>query len=148
LYHGCQNPLFWHLKLFSDYKCNSYQQVRDRNSNKSNRSHFYGGGKALIFASDELLPYASNDLNQKYQFIQCIKKDGKQNPVSNENEIFCNDLLIVLAPKLTLKCAKNISILHDMFMPSKLLLKMLRYYFKITTWWSGPLLHMACTSHL
>ena len=125
LYFGYQNPLFWHLKLFSDYKCNPNTQVKEEeNINKSKTAHIYGGGKALIFSSDELLPYASTDLHhQQYQFIRCIKKDCNQNPVLNENEIFFNVPLIVLAPKLTLKCAKNISILHDMFMPSKILLK-------------------------
>ena len=70
LYYGYQNPLFWHLKLFSDYKCNPNTQVKEENINKSKRSHICGGGKALIFASDELLPYASTDLHhQQYQFI-------------------------------------------------------------------------------
>jgi len=46
-----------------------------------------------------------------------------QESVLNNDEVFCNVPLHILAPKLTLKCVKNISILHDMFMPSKILLK-------------------------
>jgi hypothetical protein len=46
-----------------------------------------------------------------------------QESVLNNDEVFCNVPLHILALKLTLKCVKNISILHDMFMPSKILLK-------------------------
>ena len=37
--------------------------------------------------------------------------------------VLCNVPLNVLAPKLTLKSAKELANLHDMYMPSKILLK-------------------------
>ena len=87
----------------------------------------YGGGKALIFSSDKLLPYASADLHdQQYQFLQCVKKNNKQDPVLND-DVLCNMPLDVLAPKLTLKCVKDISTLHDMFMPFRILLNLLQF---------------------
>jgi hypothetical protein len=103
------------------------------NSNKTSedsstvqiRFNFYGGGKPLIFSSDELLPYASTDLHeQQYQFLRCVKKDDKENPILDDNDdILCNVPIDVLAPKLTLKCVKELAALHNMYMPSKILLK-------------------------
>jgi hypothetical protein len=84
----------------------------------------YGGGKALIFSIDELLPYAlANLTEQQYQFLQCIKKDDSENLVLHEDEVICKVPLEMLAPKLTIKCAKDISTLHGIYMPSKILLK-------------------------
>ena len=74
VYHNYQNLGFWHLKFFSNYKNNSHTHIRE-DTEKSTRFQFYGGGKALLFSSDELLPYASDDIHeQQYQFLQCIKK--------------------------------------------------------------------------
>jgi hypothetical protein len=111
LYHDYQNLCFWHLKIFSNDKKFSCAQIREEHSEKSNQFQFYGGGKALIFSSDELLPYASTDLHeQQYQFLQCVKKDNKQSIVLNDGDIFCSVPLNILAPKLTLKTAKNLLI--------------------------------------
>jgi hypothetical protein len=60
---------------------------------------------------------------QQYQFLQCVKKDNKQNNVFNDGEIFCCVPLDILAPKLTLVTAKKLAVLHNMHMPSKILLK-------------------------
>jgi hypothetical protein len=43
--------------------------------------------------------------------------------VLNNDTILCKVPLDILAPKLTLKSVKNISIMHNLFMPSKILLK-------------------------
>src|ERR1700733_1476964 len=122
LYHSSQNL---HLKIFSyNNKISTSMQTKEAHLEKSHQFHFYGGGKALIFSSDELFSYSSGNLqDQQYQFLRCIKKNDMQEPVLNNDEVLCNVPLHVLAPKLTLKCVKNISTLHDMFMPSKILLK-------------------------
>jgi hypothetical protein len=124
LHQDSKNTHLWHLRIFSNYQCHSHSQIREEHSDKSNRLIFYGGGKAPIFSSDELLPYTSTDLyDQQYQFLRCIKKNDKQSLVLNHDEVLFNVPLDVLAPKLTLKCVKEISILHNMFMHSKILLK-------------------------
>jgi len=121
LRHSSQNL---HLKIFSYNKNSTLVQTKEENPTKSHQFHFYGGGKALVFSSDELFSYSSGDLqDQQYQFLRCIKKNDMQESVLNDNEVLCNIPLHVLAPKLTLKCVKNISILHDVFMPAKILLK-------------------------
>jgi hypothetical protein len=123
LYCGYQNLCFQHLGVFSAYK-NVSQTQTNVQFKKSNQFQFYGGGKPLIFASDELLPYSLTALHEKqYQFLQCIKKDNKQNNVLGDGEIFCNVPLTILAPKLTLVAVKKLAVLHDMYMPSKILLK-------------------------
>src|SRR6202020_1546903 len=82
------------------------------------------GGKALIFSSDELRTFALADLDeQQYQFQQCVKKDNKQNLHLNDGDALCSVPLNILSPKLTLKAAKELANLHDMYMPSKILLK-------------------------
>src|SRR5258705_10124127 len=44
--------------------------------------------RSLIFSSDELLPYTSANLyDQQYQFVQCIKINGTQNPVLKNDVI-------------------------------------------------------------
>ena len=124
LWHDSQSVHLWHSKLFLNYQHHSNAQISEEHSNISKRLPFYGGGKALIFSSDELLPYTSANLcDQQYQFVQCIKINDTQNPVLKNDVILCKVPLNVLAPKLTLKSVKNIFILHDMFMPSKILLK-------------------------
>ena len=90
----------------------------------SNQFHFYGGGKSLIFSSDELHPYALADLQeQQYQFLRCVKKDTKQSTVLGDGDILCSVPLNILTPKLTLKIAKELALLHGMYMHSKILLK-------------------------
>jgi hypothetical protein len=45
-------------------------QTKGAHLKKSHQFHFYGGGKALIFSSDELFSYSSGDLqDQQYQFL-------------------------------------------------------------------------------
>ena len=74
LYHCHQNLVFQHLNIFLAYKFDSYPHIRKEHSKISNQFHFYGGGKSLIFSSDDL-PYALADLQgQQYQFLQCVKK--------------------------------------------------------------------------
>src|ERR1700727_854102 len=124
VYHDYQNLGFWHLKFFSNYKNNSHTHIREDDSQKSTTFQFYGGGKSSIFLSDELRPYTSDDIHeQQYQFLQCIKKDKKKKLDPNDGNVFCSVPLNVLAPKLTLKSAKELANLHDMYMPSKILLK-------------------------
>jgi len=123
LYHGHQNLYFQHLGVFTADKNICQTPVKEQ-FKKSNQFQFYGGGKALVFASDELFLYTSIALpEQQYQFLQCVKRDNKQNNVLSEGEIFCSVPLNVLAPKLTLVAAKKLAVLHDMYMPSKILLK-------------------------
>ena len=89
-------------------------------SSRLTEFEFYGGGQALIFSMDELLPYALTDLSvPQYRLIQCVKICHKQSPVIADDEILCKIPLNSLAPKLTIKYAKKISMLHDMCMPSK-----------------------------
>ena len=119
-----QNLCGWHWKQISNYKINSHSHIKEYVSEESSRFHFYGGGKALIFSSDELCTYVSADLHeQQYQFQQCVKKDNKQNLHLNDGDALCSVPLNILAPKLTLKAAKELANLHNMYMPSKILLK-------------------------
>jgi hypothetical protein len=88
------------------------------------KHNFYGGGKALIFSSDELHLYVSANLHeQQYQFLGCVNKNDKQKTELNDGDVLCSVPLNILAPKLTLKSAKELANLHDMYMPSKILLK-------------------------
>src|SRR5882762_5089620 len=67
VYHDYQNLGFWHLKFFSNHKNNSHTHIEEVDSQKSTTFQFYGGGKSLIFSSDELHPYTSDDmLEQQY----------------------------------------------------------------------------------
>src|SRR6202050_3983 len=130
LYHCYQNLVFQHLKIFLVYRFGSCAQIREEHFKISNQFHFYGGGKSLIFSSDELLPYALADLQeQQYQFLQCVKKDNKQSIVLGDGDIFCSVPLNMLTPKLTLKTAKELALLHGI---QKFYLKMHRVCFKIT----------------
>ena len=123
LYHSYQNLCFRHLRVFPADKNVSQTHIKEQ-FKKSNQFQFYGGGKALIFASDELFSYTLTDLDeQQYQFLRCVKKDNKESSVLNDGEIFCSVPLSILAPKLTLVAAKKLAVLHDMYMPSKILLK-------------------------
>ena len=112
------------MNIFSNYKNNSHTHIGEDDSQKSTTFQFYSGGKSLIFSSDELSPYTSADLHeQQYQFLQCIKKDNKQTLNPNDGNVLCSVPHNVLVPKLTLKSAKELANLHDMYMPSKILLK-------------------------
>ena len=109
---------------FSAYKFGSCAQIREKHSKISNQFHFHGGGKSLIFSSDELHPYTLADLQEKqYQFLQCVKQDNKESIVLGDGDILCSMPLNILIPKLTLKTAKELALLHKMHMPSKILLK-------------------------
>jgi len=119
-----QNLCGWHWKQISSYEVNSHSHIKEYVSEKSSRFHFYGGGKALIFSSDELRTYASADLlEQQYQFQQCVKKDNQQNLHFDDGDALCSVPLNILAPKLTLKATKELVNLHDIYIPSKILLK-------------------------
>jgi hypothetical protein len=121
--HDYRNLCFWPLNTFLEYKNDSHTRIK-KPLEKSTRYQFLGGGKALLFSSDELLPYTSTDLlEQQYQFLRCVKKNQKQNLVLNDGDLLCSVPLNILAPKLTLKTAKELVNLHDMYMPSKILLK-------------------------
>jgi len=127
VYDDYQTFCVWHLNIFSSYGSHSNRSrvhIRAEPSEKSTRFHVCGGGKALIFSFDELFPYVSTDLHeQQYQFLQCVKENDKQNMIFNDSDLLCNVPLNVLAPKLTLKAAKALANLHDMYMPSKIQLK-------------------------
>ena len=111
-------------KFISDKETNFNVQIRENHSSRLNEFEFYGGGQALIFSMDELLPYALTDLSEpQYKFIQCVKIYDNQSPVLADDEILCKIPLNALAPKFTIKYAKEISMLHNMFMPSKIQLK-------------------------
>jgi hypothetical protein len=123
IYYDYQNLHFWHLKFFSKFRYDFYPHIKEQ-AEKSTSYQFYGGGKALLFSSDELLPYASTNLHeQQYLFLQCVTKKQKQSLVLHDGEVLCNVPLNILAPKLTLKIAKELAKLHDVYMPSKTLLK-------------------------
>src|SRR6266436_6524973 len=125
VYYSSGCLCFWNWKIFSDHKNHpSDTQIGKEHAGKSYTNYFHGGGEPLIFSSDELLPYVSADLHdQQYQFQRCIKTDDKQHSDFVDDEVICNVPLDVLAPKLTINCIKKVSTLHDMFMPSKILLK-------------------------
>ena len=77
IYHDYQNQCFWQLKNYLNI---SSVHTKKEYSDKSTGFHYYGGGKALIFSSDELRLYVSADLHeQQYQFLQCVKQNDKQN---------------------------------------------------------------------
>jgi hypothetical protein len=120
IYHDYQNLHFWHLNFFPKSRNDSHTHIVEH-AEKSARYQFYGGGNALLFSSDELLPYASTDLHEpQYQLLQCVTKKQKQSLVLHDGEVLCNVPLNILAPKLTLKIAKELANLHDVYMPSKL----------------------------
>jgi hypothetical protein len=124
VYGDYQNFQFWPLNIFSNYRVKSHACIREEPSENLTRFHVCGGGKASIFSFDELFPYTSTDLHeQQYQFIRCVKEKDKHNLVFNDDNLLCSVPLNVLAPKLTLKAAKEIANSHDMYMPSKVQLK-------------------------
>jgi hypothetical protein len=50
------------LKFFSKYRNDSHTHIKEELAEKLTRDQIFGGGKALLFSSDEFLPYASSDL--------------------------------------------------------------------------------------
>jgi len=62
------------------------------------------------------LTWISNSIS-----FNSVKKDNKQNLHLNDSDVLCSVPLNILAPKLTLKAAKKLANLHDMYMPSKIL---------------------------
>src|ERR1700683_3602073 len=97
--HDYQNLCFWPLNAFLKYKKDSHTYIK-KELGKSTRYQFLGGGKALLFSSDELLAYASTDLlEQQYQFLRCVKKNQK-NLVLNDGDLLCSVPLNILAPKI------------------------------------------------
>src|ERR1700735_4040597 len=71
MYQSSLNLHFGHLRAFLTCKNNLSTNVAKESFDSSNSNTFgyYGGGKALVFSSDELLTYASVDLHeQQYQF--------------------------------------------------------------------------------
>ena len=124
IYHDYQIVCFWHLNFFSKHKNVFHAPIEEEHNDKSTRCQFHGGGKALVFSSDELLTYSTTDLHEaQYQFLHGIKKNQKQSFVLNDGDIMCNVPHNILAPKLTLKAVKELANLHDMYMPSKILQK-------------------------
>jgi len=120
IYHDYQNSVLAIEKLFKY----SSVHTKEEYSDKSTGFHYYGGGKALIFSSDELRLYVSADLHeQQYQFLQCVKQNDKQKIYLNDGDILRSVPLHILIPNLTLKSAKELANLHDLYMPSKILLK-------------------------
>src|ERR1700691_6070802 len=88
--HDYQNLCFWPLNAFLKYKKDSHTYIK-KELGKSTRYQFLGGGKALLFSSDELLAYASTDLlEQQYQFLRCVKKDDKQILDLDNGNVLCS----------------------------------------------------------
>ena len=72
VYHNYQNLGFWHLKFFLNYKNNSHTHIGEDDSQKSTTFQFYGGGKSLIFSSDELRPFTSDDIHGQQCLLMCL----------------------------------------------------------------------------
>ena len=107
----------------SKYK-SSHAYIKEAFSDTLTRRNLYGGGKSfVIFSSDELRQYTSVDLQEQwYQYIHCIRRDNKQElNIGDVNDVHCNMPLHILVPKLTLKFAKELANLHDMYMPARIL---------------------------
>ena len=82
-----QTQCFWQLRNYLDI---SSVHTKEEFSDKSPIFHYYGGGKALIFSSDELHLYVSADLHeQQYQLLQCVKQNDKQHIDLNDDDIQC-----------------------------------------------------------
>ena len=124
IYHDDQNVCFRHLIFFTKQKNQFHTLTREGHTEKSTKYQFHGGGKALLFSAYELLPYSSSDLyEEQYQFLYGVKRNQKQGFVLNDGDIMCSVPHNILAPKLSLKTIKELANLHDMYMPSKILLK-------------------------
>jgi hypothetical protein len=64
LYCDHQNLCFHHLRFFTANKIVPQTQIKEQ-FKKSNQFQIYVGGKALIFASEELLPYPLTTLHEQ-----------------------------------------------------------------------------------
>ena len=59
---------------------------------------------------------------QQYQYIQCVERNTIQCADSGDiGDVRCSVPLDILAQKLTLKIAKDVANMHDMYMPSRIL---------------------------
>jgi hypothetical protein len=119
-----RSPIF-SLNSILTCKKSSNHEVLNESFKKPSAYEYYGGGPSLVFSSDELLPYASTDLDEKqYRFLRCVKTEDKQTHISdNESTVLCVVPLSILAPKLTMTCIKDLAALHQIFVPSKTLVK-------------------------
>src|SRR5882762_7938415 len=95
--------------------------VADESLKMPSTYKYFGGGASLIFSSDELLPYTSANLHEKqYKFVQCVKTEDKQSHITDDSKtVLCAVPLSILAPKMTMKCIKDLAILHKIYIPSK-----------------------------
>src|ERR1700676_1226898 len=73
----------------------------------------------MNFSHMHLLTWMSNSIS----FSTVSKKIKKQSLVFTDGKVLCSVPLNVLAPKMTSKSAKELANLHDMYMPSKVLVK-------------------------
>ena len=109
------------MKTIPNHKNNYHAPIRGKNSEKPTRYQYFGGGKPLLFSLDESFPYALSDIDeQQYQWCE---KSQKQNLAFDDGGVLCSVPLNILAPKLILKAAKELANLHNMYMPSKILLQ-------------------------
>ena len=120
-----QRSPIYHLDSILTCRKSSNHGVEDKSLKMPSTYKYYGGGPSLVFSSDELLPYASTDLHEKqYKFLQCVKTEDKQTHISDDASIvLCAVPLSILAPKLTMKCIKDVAASHQIFVPSKALVK-------------------------
>jgi hypothetical protein len=78
LYCDHQNLCFQQLRFFTTNKIVPQTQTKEQ-FKKSNQFQIDGGGKALISASDELLPYALTALHEPVCIFLTLKKYLVQN---------------------------------------------------------------------
>jgi hypothetical protein len=66
------------LDFFANYKNHSHAHIKKGHTDNSTKYQFQGIGKALLFSSDELLPYGSTDLYElQYQFFMVSKENSE-----------------------------------------------------------------------
>jgi len=82
---------------------------KEEQPDKSTTFHFHGGGKAVVFSSDELQPYISTYLHEKqYQFLRCAsKKKEKQTLDIIDGDMLCRVPLTILVPKTDINIYKS-----------------------------------------
>jgi hypothetical protein len=143
LLHYCWNDLYSETMTIRTYipgiwkknpnhRNNSHTPSKDKNSEKPTSHQFFGGGKALLFSSDELFPYALSDWHeQQYQFLQCVRNSQKQNLTLDDDGVFFSVPLNILAPKLILKAAKELANCMTCICVRNLHYKMHKYCCKI-----------------
>ena len=75
IYCDYWNGCFQRWIFFSKCRNVCHAPIKREYIEKSTRYQFQGGGKALLFSSDELFPYSLTDLHeQQYQFHHGVKK--------------------------------------------------------------------------